>query len=94
MDFVTKATLAFAQGNLNDAVPANSDIQDDARVIISRLEWAMRKVVISGPPPVQVLDVTGPLEVFSNVPDYCVAVVTSDGSDQLLTSRGLSGPRS
>src|SRR5258708_3401854 len=26
----------------------------------------MRKVVIVGPPPVQVLDVTGPLEVFSN----------------------------
>ena len=30
----------------------------------------MRKVVIVGPPPVQVLDVTGPLEVFSNAPDY------------------------
>src|SRR5882724_11297300 len=30
----------------------------------------MRKVDIVGPPPVQVLDVTGPLEVFSNAPDY------------------------
>src|ERR1700749_619650 len=49
----------------------------------------MRKVVISGPPPVQVLDVTGPLEVFSNVPDYRVQVVASDGSDQLATNRGL-----
>jgi transcriptional regulator GlxA family with amidase domain len=49
----------------------------------------MRKVVISGPPPVQVLDVTGPLEVFSNVPDYQVEVVSSDGSDQLMTSRGI-----
>jgi hypothetical protein len=49
----------------------------------------MRRVVISGPPPVQVLDVTGPFEVFSNVPDYRLEVVSSDGSDQLLTSRGL-----
>src|SRR5216683_2552380 len=49
----------------------------------------MRKVVISGPPPVQILDVTGPLEVFSNVPDYQVEVVSSDGSDQLMTNRGI-----
>jgi transcriptional regulator GlxA family with amidase domain len=49
----------------------------------------MRRVVISGPPPVQILDVTGPLEVFSNVPDYQVTVVSSDGSDQLMTSRGI-----
>jgi transcriptional regulator GlxA family with amidase domain len=49
----------------------------------------MRKVVICGPPPVQVLDVTGPLEVFSNVPDYQVTVVSSDGSDQLMTNRGI-----
>jgi transcriptional regulator GlxA family with amidase domain len=49
----------------------------------------MRKVVISGPPPVQILDVTGPLEVFSNVPDYQVQVVSSDGSDLLMTNRGI-----
>lgn len=49
----------------------------------------MRKVVISGPPPVQVLDVTGPLEVFSNVPDYHVEIAASDDSDQLQTNRGL-----
>lgn len=49
----------------------------------------MRKVIISGPPPVQILDVTGPLEVFASVPDYRVEVVASDGSDQLLTHRGL-----
>jgi transcriptional regulator GlxA family with amidase domain len=53
----------------------------------------MRKIVISGPPPVQVLDVTGPLEVFSNVPDYQVEIVSSDGTDHLKTNRGtaLSG---
>ena len=50
----------------------------------------MRKVVISGPPPVQILDVTGPLEVFSNVPDYQVEIVSSDGSDQLMTNRGIN----
>ncbi|QNI33745.1 DJ-1/PfpI family protein [Alloacidobacterium dinghuense] len=50
----------------------------------------MRRVVISGPPPVQVLDVTGPLEVFSNVPDYQVEVVSWDGSDHLATNRGIS----
>ena len=49
----------------------------------------MRKVVISGPPPVQVLDVTGPLEVFSNVADYQVTLVASDGKDQLMTNRGI-----
>src|ERR1700759_1745774 len=49
----------------------------------------MRRIVISGPPPLQILDVTGPLEVFSNVPDYQVALVASDGSDQLQTNRGI-----
>jgi transcriptional regulator GlxA family with amidase domain len=49
----------------------------------------MRKVVISGPPPVQILDVTGPLEVFSNVSGYQVEVVSWDGSDQLVTNRGI-----
>lgn len=49
----------------------------------------MRKVVISGPPPVQVLDVTGPLEVFSNIRDYQVQIVSSDGTHQLRTNRGI-----
>ena len=50
----------------------------------------MRKIVISGPPPVQVLDVTGPLEVFSYVPDYQVEIVSLDGTGQLRTNRGIS----
>src|ERR1700731_588469 len=49
----------------------------------------MRKVVISGPPPVQLLDVTGPLEVFSNVADYQVPLVSSNGADQIMTNRGI-----
>jgi transcriptional regulator GlxA family with amidase domain len=50
----------------------------------------MRRVVVSGPAPVQILDVAGPIEVFSNVPDYQVDLVSFDGSQGLLTSRGLS----
>lgn len=50
----------------------------------------MRRVVISGPPPVQILDVAGPLEVFSNVPDYQIEIVSFDGSAHLMTNRGIS----
>jgi transcriptional regulator GlxA family with amidase domain len=49
----------------------------------------MRNVVISGPPPVQILDVVGPLEVFSNVGNYRVSVVAADGSGELETNRGV-----
>jgi transcriptional regulator GlxA family with amidase domain len=49
----------------------------------------MRQIVISGPAPVQILDVTGPLEVFSNVAGYQVQIVASHDSNQLLTSRGV-----
>jgi transcriptional regulator GlxA family with amidase domain len=50
----------------------------------------MRRIVISGPPPVDVLDVTGPLEVFSNVPGYQVVVVSTDGAPELRTNRGIT----
>ncbi|MBT9330026.1 GlxA family transcriptional regulator [Paracidobacterium acidisoli] len=50
----------------------------------------MRTVVITGPPPVQVLDVTGPLEVFASAPGYSVRVATPEDSHALRTSRGLS----
>jgi hypothetical protein len=43
----------------------------------------MRKVVIIGPPPVQVLDVTGPLEVFSNAPDYEIRLANPGLTPQL-----------
>jgi putative intracellular protease/amidase len=49
----------------------------------------MRKVVIVGPPPVQVLDVTGPLEVFSNAPDYEIQVANPGRERTLQTNRGL-----
>jgi transcriptional regulator GlxA family with amidase domain len=50
----------------------------------------MRRVVISGPPPVQILDVTGPLEVFSSCADYHVVIASPEGTDQLKTSQGLA----
>jgi putative intracellular protease/amidase len=48
---------------------------------------AMRKVVIVGPPPVQVLDVTGPLEVFSNADGYDIILGTPGPEPTLKTNR-------
>lgn len=50
----------------------------------------MRTIVITGPPPVQILDVTGPLEVFSQVPGYEIVLGSPDGDNALHTSRGVS----
>ena len=50
----------------------------------------MRRVVISGPPPVQILDVTGPLEVFASAPDYRVEIAVPSRCRVLETSRGVS----
>src|ERR1700733_15188246 len=50
----------------------------------------MRKVVIAGPPPVQVLDVTGPLEVFSNAPDYEIQLANPGVERTLQTNRGIA----
>jgi transcriptional regulator GlxA family with amidase domain len=49
----------------------------------------MRKVVIVGPPPVQVLDVTGPLEVFSNAPEYEIQIANPGLERTLQTNRGV-----
>lgn len=50
----------------------------------------MRRVVIIGPPPVQLLDVAGPLEVFANAPDYQVEIATPEDDNQLRTNRGIA----
>jgi transcriptional regulator GlxA family with amidase domain len=50
----------------------------------------MRKVVIVGPAPVQVLDVTGPLEVFSNAPDYDIQLANPGPERTLQTNRGVA----
>lgn len=50
----------------------------------------MRRVVIVGPPPVQILDVSGPLEVFSNAPGYTVQLGTPGTDTHLQTTRGIA----
>jgi transcriptional regulator GlxA family with amidase domain len=50
----------------------------------------MRRVVITGPPPVQILDVTGPLEVFSGAPGYEIVLASPEAGDVLRTNRGVS----
>jgi transcriptional regulator GlxA family with amidase domain len=49
----------------------------------------MRKVVIVGPPPVQILDVTGPLEVFSNAYGYDIQLANPGLERTLQTNRGV-----
>src|ERR1700735_4028822 len=50
----------------------------------------MRKVVIVGAPPVQILDVSGPLEVFSKAGGYDV-VLGNPGEERVLrTSRNVA----
>jgi transcriptional regulator GlxA family with amidase domain len=51
---------------------------------------SMRTVVITGPAPVQILDVTGPLEVFSHVPGYEIILGSPNEDAVLRTSRGIS----
>ncbi|WP_446744808.1 GlxA family transcriptional regulator [Silvibacterium acidisoli] len=50
----------------------------------------MRKIVIVGPPPVQILDVTGPLEVFSGAPGYNLQLATPEAGDTLRTHHDIS----
>lgn len=50
----------------------------------------MRRVVITGPPPVQALDVAGPLEVFSNAPGYEIQLATPSPKGILETNRGIA----
>lgn len=50
----------------------------------------MRKVVIVGPPPVQILDVAGPLEVFSRMPGYEIQLGNPGPENTLRTNRNLS----
>src|SRR5580698_3806611 len=50
----------------------------------------MRKIVIVGPPPVQILDVTGPLEVFSNAPGYDIQLGNPGPERSLHTNRGIA----
>ena len=50
----------------------------------------MRRVVIVGAPPVQILDVTGPLEVFSSAPGYDVQLANPGPENSLQTNRKVA----
>jgi transcriptional regulator GlxA family with amidase domain len=50
----------------------------------------MRKIVIVGPPPVQILDVSGPLEVFSSTPGYDIQLGNPGPERSLRTNRGIA----
>lgn len=49
-----------------------------------------KKIVIVGPPPVQILDVAGPLEVFSSAPGYEVQLATPGTANTLATHRHIA----
>lgn len=46
--------------------------------------------MIVGPAPVQIIDVTGPLEAFSNAPGYDVCLASPGFERTLKTNRGIS----
>jgi transcriptional regulator GlxA family with amidase domain len=49
----------------------------------------MRRIVLTGAPPVRMLDITGPLEVFASFSDYKIDIVTPENSSVLHTSQGF-----
>lgn len=50
----------------------------------------MRRIVFAAVPPIQVLDLTGPYEVFARCGGYSVELVTSERESIVTTSSGLS----
>ena len=49
----------------------------------------MRRIVITGPQPVDMLDLVGPLEVFKFVPEYEVIVASPKGTTELQLNHGF-----
>src|SRR6266446_4336442 len=49
----------------------------------------MRRIVITGPQPVDMLDLAGPLEVFKFAPEYEVAVASPEGTTELQLNHGF-----
>src|SRR5437773_8337998 len=62
--------------------------QNRTRVNVSRGSF-MRRIVITGPPPVDMLDLVGPLEVFKFAPEYEVAVASPEGTTELQLNHGF-----
>jgi len=49
----------------------------------------MRRIVITGPQPVDMLDLVCPLEVFKFAPDYEVVVASPEGTTELQLNHGF-----
>ena len=49
----------------------------------------MRRIVITGPQPVDMLDLVGPLEVFKFAPEYEVIVASPKGTTELQLNHGF-----
>src|SRR5258708_24442931 len=49
----------------------------------------MRRIVITGPHTVDMLDLVGPLEVFKFAPEYEVAVASPEGTTELQLNHGF-----
>src|ERR1700690_1453150 len=49
----------------------------------------MRRIVTTGPQPVDMLDLVGPLEVFKFAPEYEVAVASPEGTTELQLNHGF-----
>jgi len=49
----------------------------------------MRRIVITGPQPVDMLDLVGPLEVFKFAPEYEIAVASPEGTTDLQLNHGF-----
>ena len=49
----------------------------------------MRRIVITGPQPVDMLDLVGPLEVFTFAPDYEVTLASPEGTTELQLNHGF-----
>jgi putative intracellular protease/amidase len=49
----------------------------------------MRRIVITGPQPVDMLDLVGPLEVFKFAPEYEVVVASPEGATDLQLNHGF-----
>src|SRR5260370_7139434 len=62
--------------------------QNRTRVNVSRGSF-MRRIVITGPQPVDMLDLVGPLEVFKFAPEYEVAVASPEGTTELQLNHGF-----
>src|SRR6266478_9695844 len=81
---MTRATLICDKTQCHDIDESKSDTG------FRRIEGAkMRRIVITGPQPVDMLDLLDPLEVFKFAPEYEVVVASPEGTTELQLNHGF-----